>query len=62
MDRRKLEALARKNAAKAPPTPGKKTFGKKFDPNLTDEPQDEASLEEADERARFFEEMRKREF
>lgn len=62
MDKRKLEALARRNAAKAAATPGKKTFGKKYDPNLSDEPQDEASLEEMEARARFFAEMKKREF
>jgi hypothetical protein len=62
MDRKKLEALARKNAAKAAPTPGKKTFGKKYDPNRPDDPQDEATLEAMEANARFFAEMKKRDF
>jgi hypothetical protein len=62
MDKKKLEALARKNAAKAAPTPGKKTFGKKYDPNRPDDPQDEATLEDMEANARFFAEMKKREF
>ena len=62
MDKKKLEALAKKNAAKAGKTPGVKTFGKKYDPNQPDEPQDEATLEAIEENARFFAEMKKRPF
>lgn len=62
MDKKKLEALARKNAAKSAPTPGVKTFGKRYDKNRPDEPTDEATLEEIEANARFFAEMKKRPF
>jgi|SRR5687768_1395472 len=63
MDPRKLAALAKKNAAKSG-TGSKvpKQFGKKYDPNLKDVPQDEASLKQQQESDRFFAEMKKRDF
>ena len=63
MDPRKLAALARKNAAKSGTGSSvPKRFGKKYDPNLADEPQDEASLKAKQESDRFFAEMKKRDF
>ena len=62
MDDRKLRALAKKNAAKAAKSSGRKGSGKKYDKNLPDLPTDEATLKERQERDRFFKEMRKREF
>jgi hypothetical protein len=63
MDKRKLAALARKNAAKSGSTSKiPKAFGKKYDANLADTPVDEATLKEQDRAERFFAEMRKREF
>lgn len=63
MDPRKLAALARKNAAKSA-TNSKipKNFGKKYDANLQDVPKDEESLKKLEESARFFAEMKKRDF
>jgi hypothetical protein len=63
MDKRQLEALVKKNAAKAASaTSTRKGFGKKYDPNLADDPIDEASLKERERAELFFKEMRKREF
>lgn len=62
MDDKKIAALAKKNAAKAAKSAGKKGFGKKYDQNLADLPTDEATLKERQENERFFKEMRKREF
>jgi hypothetical protein len=63
MDPRKLAALARKNAAKAGSgSSAPKRFGKKYDANLKDTPQDEASLKQQQESDRFFAEMKKRDF
>jgi hypothetical protein len=62
MDDKKLIALAKKNAAKTGGSKPTKNFGKRYDVNLPDLPQDEATLKEREERARFFKEMRKREF
>ncbi len=63
MDKRQLEALVKKNAAKAASaTSTRKGFGKKYDVNLVDEPIDEASLKERERAEHFFKEMRKREF
>ena len=63
MDRRKLAALARKNAAKSGTTSSvPKGFGKKYDPNLADIPVDEETLKERDRAARFFKEMKTRDF
>ena len=62
MDHKKLMALAKKNAARAKASEDRKAFGKKYDQNLKDFPEDEASLKARDESARFFKEMRKREF
>lgn len=63
MDPRKLAALARKNAAKSGSGSAvPKRFGKKYDSNLADEPQDEASLKAKQENERFFAEMKKRDF
>jgi hypothetical protein len=64
MDKRKLAALAKKNAAKSGSGTSKipKGFGKKYDANLADSPVDEATLKEHDRAERFFAEMRKREF
>ena len=61
-EERKLAALAKKNAAKAAKSSGRKGFGKKYDKNLADLPTDEATLKERQEHERFFKEMRKREF
>jgi hypothetical protein len=64
MDKRKLEALARRNAAKASGAlkGSRKNFGKKYDPNLKDEPNDAKALEERDANKRLFNELRKRPF
>jgi hypothetical protein len=63
MDKRQLEALVRKNAAKAAKaTTTRKGFGKKYDANLPDDPIDEATLKERERNEHFFTEMRKREF
>lgn len=63
MDNRQLEALVRKNAARAAQaTTVRKGFGKKYDINLPDDPVDEASLKERERSENFFAEMRKREF
>ena len=63
MDKRKLAALAKKNAAKSGTTTKvPKGFGKKYDSNLADDPTDEAAIKEHDRAQRFFAEMRKREF
>jgi hypothetical protein len=64
MDQRKLEALARRNAAKAAGSllRSRKNFGKKYDPNLPDEPDDVKALEEREANRRLFNELRKREF
>ena len=62
MDKKAIEALARKNAAKAANTSGRKGFGKKYDATLKDEPTDEASLKAREENERFFAEMKKRPF
>ncbi len=63
MDKRQLEALIKKNAARAAkgsvPVKG---FGKKYDINQKDEPADEASLKERERSEHFFDEMRKRDF
>jgi len=63
MDKRKLAALAKKNAAKsggASKIP--KGFGKKYDGNLSDDPTDEATIKQRAESERFFAEMKKRDF
>ena len=63
MNQRQIEALAKKNAAKAAQATGiRKGFGKKYDINLKDEPLDEATLKEREREQKFFKEMRKREF
>lgn len=63
MDKRKLAALAKKNAAKSGTTSKvPRGFGKKYDSNLADDPVDEAAIKEHDRAQRFFAEMRKREF
>jgi hypothetical protein len=63
MDKRKLAALARKNAAKSGTKSSvPKGFGRKYDPNLADDPTDEATIKERDRAERFFAEMRKRDF
>ena len=62
MDDKKIAALAKKNAAKAAKSSGRKGCGKKYDKNLADLPTDEATLKERQENERFFKEMRKREF
>ncbi len=63
MDPRKLAALARKNAAKSGSSAKiPKTFGKKYDHNLTDDPTDEATIKKLAESERFFAEMKKRDF
>src|SRR6185503_4204988 len=59
MDDKKIAALAKKNAAKAAKSSGRKGFGKKYDKNLSDLPTDEATLKERQEHERFFKEMRK---
>ena len=63
MNQRQLEALIRKNAAKAAKgTTPVKGFGKKYDANLKDDPIDEKSLRERERSEHFFDEMRKRDF
>ncbi len=63
MDKRKLAALARKNALKSGTTSSiPKGFGKKYDANLADIPVDEATLKERDRADRFFKEMKTRDF
>ena len=63
MDKRKLAALAKKNAAKSGTTSKiPKGFGKKYNSHLADDPVDEATIKENDRAQRFFSEMRKREF
>ena len=62
MNQRQLEALVKKNAAKAAQISELKRFGRKYDANLTDDPTDEASLKAREREERFFKEMRKREF
>jgi hypothetical protein len=63
MDPRKLAALARKNAAKSGSSAKiPKSFGKKYDANLSDDPTDEATIKKQAESERFFAEMKKREF
>ena len=54
IDRKQLEALARKNAAKQ--TTQKAVKRRKYDDTLPAEP------EEAEDPKRFFDEMKKREF
>jgi hypothetical protein len=54
MDDKKIAALAKKNAAKAAKSSGRKGFGKKYDKNLSDLPTDEATLKERQEHERFF--------
>ena len=53
-DDKRLEALVRKNAAKA--AKAKQGQKRKFDPTLTQETEEDA------ERRRFFSDMKKREF
>jgi len=63
MDKRKLAALAKKNAAKSGSTSKiPKGFGKKYDSNLSDDPTDEATIKQRGESDRFFAEMKKRDF
>lgn len=62
MNQKQIENLARKNAAKAAKIADKRQFGKKYDPNLQDDPFDEAALKERERQQNFFEEMRKRDF
>ena len=63
MDRKKLAALAKKNAAKSATNSNvPKNFGKKYDAHLKDVPKDEASLKKQQESDRFFAEMKKRDF
>lgn len=63
MDKRKLAALAKKNAAKSGSTSKiPKGFGKKYDGNLSDDPIDEATIKQRAESDRFFAEMKKRDF
>ena len=63
MDLRKLAALAKKNAAKSGTSSSiPKRFGKKYDTNLSDDPQDEATIKKNAESDRFFAEMKKRDF
>jgi hypothetical protein len=62
MDDKKLLALAKKNAAKSTTNSAAKNFGKKYDATLPDDPKDEESLKEREERLRFFKEMKKRDF
>jgi hypothetical protein len=63
MDRKKLAALAKKNAAKSGTTSKiPKGFGKKYDPNKPDDPTDEATIRERDATSKFFSEMKKRDF
>ncbi len=63
MDKRKLAALAKKNAAKSGSGSSiPKRFGKKYDANLSDDPTDEATIKKLGESERFFAEMKKRDF
>ncbi len=63
MDKRKLAALAKKNAARSGSLSKiPKGFGKKYDSNLSDDPTDEATIKKLQENERFFAEMKKREF
>ena len=62
MNDRQLEALVKKNAAKAAQVSNLKRFGRKYDQNLTDDPADEASLKERERSEKFFKEMRERDF
>lgn len=63
MDDKMIAALARKNAAKAAKgNTAPKNFGKKYDVTRPDDPTDKATIEERDRSAKFFKEMRKREF
>jgi hypothetical protein len=63
MDKRQLEALVRKNLARAAKgTTPTKGFGKKYDINQADEPTDEATLRERERSEHFFKEMRRRDF
>ena len=64
MDKRKLAALAKKNAAKSGSGSSgiPKRFGKKYDSNLSDDPTDEATIKKLAESERFFAEMKKRDF
>jgi hypothetical protein len=63
MDKRQLEALIRKNLARAAKgTTPAKGFGRKYDINRADDPVDEATLKERERSEQFFEEMRKRDF
>jgi hypothetical protein len=63
MDKRKLTALAKKNAAKSGGISKiPKGFGKKYDSNLADDPTDEATIKKLAENERFFAEMKKRDF
>ncbi len=63
MDKRKLAALAKKNAAKSGSGSAiPKRFGKKYDSNLSDDPTDEATIKKLAESERFFAEMKKRDF
>ena len=63
MDKKQIEALAKKNAAKAAGgSSAPKRFGKKYDPNLADDPTDEATIKKLAESERFFAEMKKRDF
>ena len=60
MDKRKLAALAKKNAAKSGSGSAiPKRFGKKYDQNLSDDPTDEATIKKLAENERFFAEMKK---
>jgi hypothetical protein len=62
IDDKKLAALARKNAAKAANSQGKKGFGKRYGVTREDLPSDEAALKAIEEQERFFKEMKKRDF
>ena len=63
MDKRQLEALVKKNLARAAKGSAPvKGFGKKYDINRTDDPGDEATLKERERSEHFFDEMRKRDF
>jgi len=63
MDKRKLAALAKKNAGKSGSNAKiPKGFGMKYDGNLSDDPTDEATIKQRAESDRFFAEMKKRDF
>jgi len=63
MTQKQIEALARKNAAKAASaTNTRRGFGKKYDINLKDEPIDEAAIKNRLDNEKFFDEMKKRDF